>query len=583
MFGHIFRLARYKIFSPKTLRQFSTAKDEPICIPKTYSEASKLPISPNITIFKENKWIYVDKTMQIYSILHLSGSIVIIRPRRFGKSLFLSVAEAIATKNDILREYEVWKHLNGSSTGNPVIRLDFSRIGTEPGSVKRYLKNVILKHWRILNQVHEFESVNESFGLLLEDYCRKGKKPFIFIDEYDVPFWNFSSCEEELESLRSFFKLLKACNEYTQQVIIIGCTSIRKADLFSGANHFVDFSLSPETATVFGFTEAEIRRFFHKHIDELAIDKDLSVEETMARLKYEYNGYKFYKDSELVYNPISIIETLRTKEILNHWGKTSDGHNKLKTLLSQSKEMKSNTPSIVIPSNDMVPLDITNPLVPLFLWQAGYLTIDSYDKKKEEYTLKYPNQEAFMQVQGMKNLLIKEGIKTELYQSIEQLGGYLVKCEISKFGIELAEIIKREYVYDKKRHEYSLEDLLVTYLRLCGFRCGMQVTRGNGIADIVATKDRREYVIELKVDQSARIALNQIMEKQYFMGNLSTDENEKICIGINYSNSPCKAIDSIAYKIISPGVISKSIKYSIKLEDSKFKAEMISDNKNTNS
>ena len=127
MFGHIFRLARHQNLSPKALRQFSTEKDLPKYSPKTNSEACNLPDFPDITIFKEHKWIYVDKTLQIYNILHLSGSIVILRPKHFGKSLFLSVAMAIATKNDILREYEVWKHLNDSSTGNPVIELDFSK------------------------------------------------------------------------------------------------------------------------------------------------------------------------------------------------------------------------------------------------------------------------------------------------------------------------------------------------------------------------------------------------------------------------------------------------------------------------
>ena len=111
----------------------------------------------------------------------------------------------------------------------------------------------------------------------------------------------------------------------------------------------------------------------------------------------------------------------------------------------------------------------------------------------------------------------------------------------------------------------------------------MQVPRENGLADIVATKDGGEFLIELNVDKSARIALNQIIEKQYLMGNLSTKVKETIFIGINNGNHPCKAIDSIAFKIISPGVISKSSEYSIKLEDSKFKAEMTSDNENTNS
>ena len=337
--------------------------------------------------------------------------------------------------------------------------------------MEKYFKSEILKHWQILNQAHEFVNVNVnvSFIELLREYCRKVKKPFIFIDEYDLPFWRAHLGEEELGKLRSFFVLLKSCNKYTQQVIIVGCTDLEKPEFFPGGNHFVNFTLSPETATIFGFTEAEIRTYFHNHIDELANFKGLSFEETMAKLKYEYNGYKFYKDSELVYNPISIIKSLRTKEIGNHWEKTSEGaNNKLKTLLSKSKEIKSNTPNIVIRSNDMRSLNINNPQVPLFLWQAGYLTIDSYDKKYEAYKLKYPSKEAYMELQKIKTNLIQEGIKSELYKSIEQLGDYLVKCEILKFGLELAEIIKREYAYDKKRHEYSLEDLLVTYLRLCG-------------------------------------------------------------------------------------------------------------------
>ena len=584
MFNHIFRLARCQIFFPKTLRQFLTAKDVPIYSPKTNSEPSKFSKSPDITIFKKHEWIYVDKTLQIYNILHLGGSTMILRPWHFGKSLFLSVAMAIATKNDILRDYEVWKYLNGSSTGNPVISLDFSEIGPEPGSAEKYLNSEILKHWRILNQAHEFVSVNVSFDLLLDEYCRKGQKPFIFIDEYDHPFWSLRLCGDAAKTLQSFFNVLKACNKYTEQVIMVGCTSSRKAEFYSGAGHFNDYTLRPQTATVFGYTESEIRRYFHTHIEELANYQGLSFEGTMAKLKDVYSGYKFDKNSELVYNPISIIRSLETRQIVSHWGNTNEGANsKLKTLVSQSKEIKSNAPSILIHPNSMALFGIANPQVPLFLWENGYLTIDSYDHKNEVYILKYPNKEAFMELQNIKFILIQEGIKTELYESIERLGGYLVKCEISKFSVELAEIINSEYVYDKKRHEYSLEDLLMTYLRLCKFTCDVQVPRGNGIAEIIATKDGHEFLIELVVDKNASIALNHIIEKQYFIGHLSTKEKEIICIGINYSNPPCKAIDSIAYKIISPGAISKSIKYSIKLEDSKFKAEMTSDNENTNS
>ena len=161
-------------------------------------------------------------------------------------------------------------------------------------------------------------------------------------------------------------------------------------------------------------------------------------------------------------------------------------------------------------------------------------------------------------------------------KTIEVLVGYLKDLEIVKFGEKLAEILLGEYNSNsKKNHEPCIESLLVTYFKLCDLNITSQEPSEKGIADLIIQTREHCFIIELKVDQSAMKALNQILEKHYYHKD-AVLEKKKICIGLNYSSKNAKTIDSIAFQILRPGVKSKPKEFIIVEENQKLVAKQVS-------
>ena len=216
MFSQIIRAVKSVILTPRSLRQFSTGENILSFVQEENKLAHQLPYSPLIRDFKEKGWIFVDKTMEIFKILKLGGSHVVVRPRRCGKSFFISIAEAIIMKNDFLSGCEVWSHLNDNNTGNPVIKLDFSQICRDQMSLQEYLQFQIFQHSQNLPNFPKFNNIIFSFVELLIEYSKIGKRPYIFIDEYDAPFWMEPYSQDTIEEFKNFFKVLKANQEFTK-------------------------------------------------------------------------------------------------------------------------------------------------------------------------------------------------------------------------------------------------------------------------------------------------------------------------------------------------------------------------------
>jgi hypothetical protein len=150
--------------------------------------------------------------------------------------------------------------------------------------------------------------------------------------------------------------------------------------------------------TLLGYTEEEILKYFPDYLKRLAESQSLSIQETLAKIKYWYNGYRFSKKDIRVYNPWSLMSALEKKDFLNYWFQTGtprflidlikrDGFglselNKIENI----KEIK---------HDDLVTYDIESlPLLPILV-DTGYLTIKNIEMFGDErvYLLDYPNRE----------------------------------------------------------------------------------------------------------------------------------------------------------------------------------------------
>ena len=261
---------------------------------------------------------------------------------------------------------------------------------------------------------------------------------------------------------------------------------------------------------------------------------------------------------------------------MSHWGKTAQGNiNKIIMMNAQDNPVKRSLENISVNFSDILPLDIKSPDVAIFLWQNGYLTLDSYDRKQNTVILKYPNKEIFLELQNLQYYWYKKEMKPEFLKTIEVLVGYMKDLEIVKFGEKLAEILLGEYNSYSKRYESCIESLLVTYFKLCDLKITSQEPSRKGIADLIIQTREHCFIIELKVDQSSMKALNQILEKHYYHKSATLEKKKMICIGLNYSNKNAKTIDSIAFQILTPGVKSEPKEFIIVEENQKFVAKQV--------
>ena len=209
--------------------------------------------------------------------------------------------------------------------------------------------------------------------------------------------------------LVSLLKTLKSYQRFTQGQHLAGITRLQDiSGLGSGGNHIYDISFEKKYATLLGFTEEEISEYFQAHIKELARNFEPTEEDAvLARLKEEFNGYKFsFEDCESVYNPYSIVKCLSFKKFDYFWDFSNKNPLKLQELYENyAMSGKSDKDFAVnIGSND---ISYQDPDFIQLMWQYGYLTI--HEKRDRQVILKYPNKEAKSEINK---------IKVSIYQKI---------------------------------------------------------------------------------------------------------------------------------------------------------------------
>ena len=294
----------------------------------------------------ENDGFYIDKTMFIKEWWENQDDVTLItRPRRFGKTLNMDMLKCFFSneykdRGDLFEGLDIWREekyreIQGTY---PVIFLSFAKIKQNTyedavAGIKRIIcdeiqKYIFLKDWDGLAEEEKTNLKNITYAMddvtaqeaiaSLSNYLSRyyGKNVIILLDEYDTPmqeayvngYW-----EEIVSFTRSFFNATFKSNMYLERAIMTGITRVSKESMFSDLNNLVVITTSSKDyATAFGFTEEEV---FHA-LDEYGLsDKKCDVKEW-------YDGFVFggIKD---IYNPWSIINFLKYKELKNYWADTS--------------------------------------------------------------------------------------------------------------------------------------------------------------------------------------------------------------------------------------------------------------------
>lgn len=500
----------------------------------------KYPIGiQNFEKLRQDGYLYIDKTDLVYSLVQTSNCYFLSRPRRFGKSLLISILEAyFLGKKELFKGLAIEK-LEQEWTVYPVLHLDLNIEKYDSIDNLTDILNVNLKLWEQTYGSDDAEtSVSLRFaGIIRRAYKQTGRRVVVLVDEYDKPLLqsigNKALQEEFRNTLKPFYGVLKSLDGCIRFALLTGVTKFGKVSVFSDLNNLDDISMNNQYATLCGITEKEIHTNIEEGIRSLASAQNLSYEETCVKLKEMYDGYHFTSDSEGIYNPFSLFNALKNKTFGNYWFETGTPTYLVELLKRNRYNLKDMTETVSSADvlNSIYGDDEPIPVI----YQSGYLTIKGYNPRFKTYRLGFPNKEV---EEGFMNFLIPyyTPIKKEKTAfSIENFVEEIERGDIDSFFRRLQSFFADtpyELVRDRELH---YQNVLFIVFKLIGLYVKAEYHTSQGRIDLALQTDKYIYVMEFKLEGSAEEALRQIEEKQYALP-FASDKRQVFQIGINFSS-----------------------------------------------
>ena len=486
----------------------------------------RLPVG--IQSFEEIRkegYLYVDKTDIIWQLAQKGKKYnYLSRPRRFGKSVLVDTLETYFTGKKELFEGLKIMQMEKEWVKRPVIRLDMSRAGAEPDTLRSYLNNIFRQYEKEYSLVpNPTDSLADRFNaIIVGSYEQTGQQVAILIDEYDSPLqhsWKTPHHEACTSIYREVFAILKADDKYEKFVFITGITKFTQISLFSVLNNLSNISFEPEYAAICGITKEEVLRDFKPEISKLASRNGWTFDEAVAQLTAYYDGYHFSHENMVdIFNPFSLINALADSKLRNYWA--SSGATSLLPKFVDDMEVRlADFDHSALLSTIIETSDVTGGGAELFLYQSGYLTIKGY--QMGVYILGFPNYEVrqalYETVLPALTLRSTGGIQStqsDLFLAL-QLGNLpqAMKC--------LKALIADVPYSNKKLASMDMEEryrlIMSTIFNAIGCRVEVEKMIATGRIDMVVETTNFVYVLELKLSNNGGIdvATEQIRAKQY--------------------------------------------------------------------
>lgn len=490
-----------------------------------------------------NDYMYIDKTGYIPLMLNTSPYIVLSRPRRFGKSLFVSMLESFF-KGDrgLFKGLAVDSLIPEEWESHPVIHLDLSGEEYSDLSVlKNKLNSYLDRYESELGLPPADYTHSERLRRIVREYrAKSGKQVVILIDEYDNPITSAIGNPDLQEQIRvalyGFYSSLKSLDNDIYFCLLTGVTKYGHLSVFSGLNNIMDISYMNEFAGICGITEEEMRLSLDESVQNLAKEEGIGKDEAYTLLKEWYDGYHFSKSMVDVYNPFSLINALARKEVSDYWYRTGTPTILIRTLQEQSFNISRLNNSRA--SEDMLSnVSVVNMNPVALFYQTGYLTIKDYDRKTKLFTLGYPNKE--IESGLMDSILNVWSHISDSKVLISDLCNLLENGNTKDF-IERLKAFFADIPYDLRRNIERYENYYLTIfyvlLRLIGMDVDAEYHTSEGSLDIVIKTAKYIYIIELIINGTAQDAMKQIIAKQY-ASPFVTDNRKLIKVGLGFAES----------------------------------------------
>jgi len=469
--------------------------------------------------------LYVDKTAYLHQLVTTKpkGIFFFARPRRFGKSLTLSTFKAIFEgKRELFKGLAI-DSLDYDWKKYPVIHLDMSLYcsDTKEGVIKK-LHECLNECARLHKLTITGEEPDSRFNSLITLLAERDGPIVILIDEYDKPILekiNEPSVATEIRNvLRRFYGVAKATERFQRFLFITGVASFAKVSFFSDLNHASDFSRHPDFATMFGYTQEELRTNFSEHLDAAAKKGNMPLADFLEKFRRWYNGFCFHHAAPTVYNPVSVAKFFENAmEFKSFWFETGTSRQIVEIAKNKGFDFsKDLIPSISEDSFSQFDVEAIKTL-PLLV-QSGYFTIKSAEENflcEMIYQLGFPNFEV---ERGFEKFLltayvpaITDGFNSQAIQLRNALISEEHEKTIAILNRLLAEIPGKLHV----PLEAYYQSVVYTAVRFSGLDVRSEEWVAGGIIDNTVTFGNLVYIFEFKIKGKVKDALDQINNQDY--------------------------------------------------------------------
>ena len=486
----------------------------------------KLPVGiQSFEKIRKDGYLYVDKTDIIWQLANRNKTYnYLIRPRRFGKSVLVDTLEAYFMGKKELFEGLKIMQMETEWVKRPVIRLDMSRAGAEPETLRSYLDitfDRLEKEYGITPKPTA-KLADRFDAIIVGAYEQTGQQVAILIDEYDSPLqhsWKTPYHEACTAVYREVFAILKADDKYEKFVFITGITKFTQISLFSVLNNLSNISFEPEYAAICGITKEEVLRDFKPEINMLAEYEDWTFNEAVAKLTAYYDGYHFSRRNMVdVFNPFSLINALADSDLKNYWA--SSGATSLLPKFVDDMEIRlKDFDHSALLSTIIETSDVTGGGAELFLYQSGYLTIKGYINGT--YLLGIPNFEVRQALNEIVLPTLAMRKNNDLQSTQAFLNVHLSLGNLPEAMKCLKALIADVPYSNKKLASMDMEEryrlIMSTIFNAIGCRVEVEKMIATGRIDMVVENTNFIYVLELKLSNNGGVdaATEQMKAKQY--------------------------------------------------------------------
>ena len=527
----------------------------------------------------ENNWLYVDKTEYAWRLISNPARTFFFcsRPRRFGKSLFVSTLECIFEgRKDLFNNLYIGSTDYGFKA-YPVIHFDFSDLElTSYEDFRASLQHAIKSQ----AERNGIEIRISTPGIMFDDLLTAtGDDVVVLIDEFDAPITHTLShtgseglAEKILQTFSAFYSKLKSNEGKIRFLFITGITKFANMSIFSQLNNLIDVSMDQGFAAAFGYTQQELEKSFAEEIDRKMALPDCpfaSRHDFLSALRTYYDGYRFSNDDapsfmpiqdelhELessygpafkipsVYNPVSIgmYFSQDNPSFKNWWDET--GVSTLAIELARNVNLLNivEEPAIAPLSafktfdlSSISSASISRNAVLALLYYTGYLTQDG--KSTGPLRLRFPNTEIASSF--TESLVARYADSADSVQTAIEVGRNALKTGNTAAFIEQLRNYLASFSYElfdgDRERQYQL--LFLSFCVASGLKAEGEKHTAKGRIDVYVESIRHVYIIELKLDGSADEAIAQIHDRDYpgFLNTPWSNGKTVHLLGIEFSS-----------------------------------------------